>query len=154
MSAAPPVETTQQKLIDQFWETIPSTWNLVRSQLHAIAMEKFEVTDEQWHVLRHIHKGANSVSELAQVKRITRSAISQSIDLLVDKGLVERKHDMQDRRYIHLSLTQAGSDLVNAIFQINRKWMLEKMAAFSDEEIDAMIHGMQLLKQVFTSSEG
>ncbi len=154
MSPAPPAETTLQKVIEQFLDTIPPTWNLVRGHLHATAMEKFEVTEEQWHILRHIHKGVDSVSGLAQVKRITPSAISQSIDLLVDKGLVERKHSNQDRRFIQLSLTQNGNDLVSTIYQANREWMEGKMAALSPEDIATLTRGMQLLKQVFFSPEG
>mgnify|MGYP001022576228 CR=1 FL=1 len=146
-------EATPQKLIDQFWETIPSTWNKVRSHLHGVAMEKFEVTQEQWHILRHIHKGINSVSELAQVKLITRSAMSQSVEVLVEKGLVERRQNAQDRRFVLLYLTERGDELVNTILQLNREWMMEKMTALTAEEIQTMIWGMQLLKEVFDQPE-
>lgn len=153
MDSAPPLDMTRQKMIDQFWDTVPPVWSLVRSKLHAAAMEKFEVTEDQWRILRHIHMGADSVSKLAQVKRITRSAISQSIDLLVEKGLVEREYSNRDRRFIRLSLTQAGNDLVSTIFQINRAWMLEKISTLSEEELAAVITGMQLLKQVLLPLE-
>ncbi len=146
-------EATPQKLIDQFWETIPSTWNKVRSHLHGVAMEKFEVTQEQWHILRHIHKGINSVSELAQVKLITRSAMSQSVEVLVEKGLVERRQNAQDRRFVLLYLTEKGDELVSTILQLNREWMMEKMTALTTEEIQTMIWGMQLLKGVFDQPE-
>ncbi len=146
-------EATPRKLIDQIWETIPSTWNKVRSHLHGVAMEKFEVTQEQWHILRHIHKGINSVSELAQVKLITRSAMSQSVEVLVEKGLVERRQNAQDRRFVLLYLTEKGDELVSTILQLNREWMMEKMTALTTEEIQTMIGGMQLLKGVFDQPE-
>lgn len=146
-------EATPQKLIDQFWETIPSTWNKVRSHLHGVAMENFEVTQEQWHILRHIRKGINSVSELAQVKLITRSAMSQSVEVLVEKGLVERRQNAQDRRFVLLYLTEKGDELVSTILQLNREWMMKKMAALTAEEIQTMIRGMQLLKGVFDQPE-
>jgi DNA-binding MarR family transcriptional regulator len=149
MTSDPTDPAAPQRLIDMFWETIPSTWKLVRNQLHATAMEAFDVTEEQWHILRHIRKGAQSVSELAQIKLITRSAVSQSIDLLVEKGLVARTQTSQDRRFVQLTLTEVGNNLLNSIFLINRDWMMQKMAALSQAEIETAIRGMSILKQVF-----
>ena len=68
-----PVETTPskeillQQTIDRFWETIPPLWSRIRSHLRSTAAEHFGITVEQFHILRHIHRGKNSVCELAAV---------------------------------------------------------------------------------------
>ena len=135
--------------IDRFWETFPSVWDTIRANIRTIATENFEITVEQFHILRHIRKGRGSVSELAEVKQISRSAISQAVDVLVDKGLILRQTKAEDRRYVTLELTKNGNDLLNAIFEKNRIWMTEKLASISQEELSNVIQAMELLKKTF-----
>ena len=107
---------------------------------------------EQFHVLRHIRKGAGSVSELAEVRQISRPAISQAVEGLVERGLISRRQDTVDRRHVHLTLTPEGNEMLNTIFQKNRAWMEEKMAALSPEELEKISHALSLLKATFDDS--
>lgn len=135
--------------IDRFWESIPPVWNQIRGHLRSIAQEKFEISVEQFHVLRHIRRGIRSVSDLATVKQISRSAISQSVDGLVEKGLISRRPHADDRRFVELELTPSGDDMLNAIFDENRAWMIEKMSALTPEELAQMQQAFRLLKDAF-----
>ena len=138
-----------QTLIDRFWETVPPSWNAVRSNLRAAAAEHFGISVEQFHTLRHIRKGACSISALAKVQQVSRPAVSQAVDGLVSKGLVERQPDSIDRRCVHLALTPAGDELLNAIFQRNRVWMADRFAALSPQEAQSLLKALELLKNVF-----
>lgn len=133
--------------IDRFWETIPAVWSRIRGNVRGIAMEYFNLTVEQFHILRLIRKGNHSVSELAAVREISRSAISQAMDALIAKGLVTRCEHARDRRYVQIDLTEHGDDLLNAIFEKNRAWMLEKMNTLSEEELTILQKGMEILKK-------
>ena len=135
--------------IERFWESIPPVWNQIREHLQSIVQEKFEISVEQFHVLRHIRRGIRSVSDLATVKRISRSAISQSVDGLVEKGLISRRPHADDRRFVELELTPSGDDMLNAIFDENRAWMIEKMSALTPEELAQMQSAFHLLKDAF-----
>lgn len=147
------IDLTSDKIlhlaIDRFWETFPSVWDTIRGNIRTIATENFDITVEQFHILRHIRKGRVLVSELAAVKQISRSAISQAVDVLVDKGLIVRQTKAEDRRYVTLELTKNGNDLLNAIFEKNRIWMMEKLASISQEELNNVIQVMELLKKTF-----
>ncbi len=140
----------RQKAIERFWESLPSTWNQVRNNLRSIASEKFEISVEQFHILRHIRKGARSVSDLADLRKISRPAISQAVDVLVEKGLITRQQDVKDRRFVNLLLTPAGDELLTHIFQENRAWMIDKMQSLSDSDLETIIHAMELLSQAFS----
>ena len=135
--------------IDRFWESIPPVWNQIRGHLRSIAQEKFEISVEQFHVLRHIRRGIRSVSDLATVKQISRSAISQSVDGLVEKGLISRRPHANDRRFVELELTPSGDAMLNAIFDENRAWMIEKLSALTPEELAQMQQAFHLLKDAF-----
>jgi DNA-binding MarR family transcriptional regulator len=139
----------RQQAIDRFWETIPPVWNQVRNNLRCIASEKFEISVEQFHILRHIRKGITSVSDLAEVKRISRPAISQGVDALVEKGLISRRQETGDRRFVHLQLTQQGDTLLNQIFYENRTWMLSKMDDLDPDQLSSLVNALEILKESF-----
>ncbi|HEX9018145.1 MAG TPA: MarR family transcriptional regulator [Anaerolineaceae bacterium] len=151
-SSAQANDTTIDQVIERFWETVPSTWGRIRGHLRATAAEHFNLTVEQFHILRHIRRGIHSVSELAEVKQISRPAISQAVDTLVEKGLITRQQSEEDRRFVRLDLTENGSTLINAVFQENRAWMKEKMARLSEEDAALLENSFQLLKDIFSDT--
>lgn len=142
-------EATVNKTIDRFWETIPPLWGCIRGNVRGIAMEYFNLTVEQFHIMRHIRKGSHSVSELATDQQISRPAISQAVDLLVGKGLVTRCEQKKDRRYVQLELTENGNAMLNAIFEKNRVWMMEKMSGLNPEELSNISQALETLKEIF-----
>jgi DNA-binding MarR family transcriptional regulator len=143
------MEQEVNQAIDQFWDTVPRVWNLIRSHVRAIAAEQFGISVEQFHVLRHIRQGLTSVKDIAEARQISRPAISQAAEILVEKGLITRREEAGDRRFVHLALTPTGDELLNQIFHQNRAWMREKMAALSAEELELITEGLRLLKVSF-----
>lgn len=141
-----------QQAIEHFWETFPPFWRRIRKHVREIAAEEYDISFEQFHILRHIHQGLASVSELADNRGISRAAISQSVDALVEKGLIARRTDEQDRRYIHLELTPSGNRLLNAIFEKNREWMKKKLQQLSPDELSQINQALDVLRTTFNSS--
>ncbi len=141
-----------KQAIDQYWETVPLVWNQIRSHLRSIAMEQFDISVGQFYVLRHIRKGLTSVRDIADARQISRPAISQEVDLLVEKGLITRKQEADDRRFVHLALTKEGEVLINQLFALNRAWMVERMAQLSADDLNQITQGLKLLKSAFDST--
>jgi len=142
-------EETLIQTIDQFWETVPTVWNLIRGNLRTIATEQYDISVEQFHILRHIRKGRTSVSELADVRQISRSAISQSVELLVEKRLITRRQEAGDRRFVHLALTPQGEELLNQVFRQNRAWMAENLASINPADLSLITRSLALLQSAF-----
>lgn len=137
--------------IDQYWETVPLVWSQIQSHLRSIAMEQFDISVGQFYLLRHIRKGLTSVRDIADARQISRPAISQEVDLLVEKGLITRKQEADDRRFVHLALTNEGEVLLNQLFALNRAWMEERMAQLSADDLNQITQGLKLLKSAFDS---
>jgi DNA-binding MarR family transcriptional regulator len=146
---ASPSKELLHQTIEQFWETIPPTWHRIRGNLQKVITEHFDVTVEQFHTLRRIHMGIQSTSELAAEKHISRPAISQIVDTLVGKGLLTRHQNTADRRYVRLELTQAGLDLIEAVFQKNHTWMVEMLSELNVAELEGLLEGLQALHKAF-----
>jgi DNA-binding MarR family transcriptional regulator len=89
------------------------------------------------------------VGELAEEQQISRPAVSQIVQILVEKGLVIRQTDAHDRRYVHLEITQSAAELLEAVYGKNRRWMAEKMASLNEEQLKTIQAAMEMLKKTF-----
>jgi len=134
-------ERLREQAIDRFWETVPPLWGTIRTHIRTEATTNFDITVEQFHILRHVRRGTGSVSELATAKNISRSAISQAVDLLVKKGLLTRVQSTQDRRFVELALTEAGNELLDKLFKETRDWMKTRMTQLNTEELETIAAG-------------
>ena len=141
-------EKLRDQAIDRFWETVPALWNIVRSHIRAVATADFDITVEQFHILRFVRKGTESMSELAAARNISRPAMSQAAEILVKKGLLTRVQSAQDRRYVELALTDAGNQLLSTVFQDTREWMKERMHGLTTVELETMVKAMEAMKKM------
>jgi len=144
-----PSEQLIPAAIEAFWTTIPPVWNRVKANVRAIAFEHYDISVEQFHILRHIRRGLTSVSELAEVKQITRSAVSQAVDILVARGLICRRQNALDRRNIPLELTKSGNDLLDTIWEKNRSWMKNRMISLTEGDLETLTCAFEILSKTF-----
>ena len=138
-------------LIDKFWESVPPAWRRMRAQIRHIAVEKFQMTEEQFQVLRRIRRGSTSVSALAEASQTSRSAVSKAVEVLVRRGLVTRSQDPQDRRNLPLALTEEGQRVMEAIFSEAEAWLSARFARLSTTESEALLQGMETLRNLFSN---
>ncbi|MFN8412025.1 MAG: MarR family transcriptional regulator [Anaerolineales bacterium] len=144
----PPTENLREQTIDRFWETVPPLWGKIRNHLRATATGNFDISVEQFHILRHVRRGIDSVSELAAAKNISRPAISQGVEILVKKGFLTRIQSTEDRRYVKLALTPSGNNLLDTVFKETRGWMKERMSDLTTEELNNIMKAMESLKKM------
>lgn len=139
-----------QQTVETFWETFPPFWHRVRAHIRQSA-EHHEISEEQFHILRHIRHGQCSVSELAEAKNISRPAVSQGVDALVNKGIILRVTNANDRRHIQLTLTDSGNALLDSVFEDTRQWMMQTLTPLSDEELQMLTQAMDFLRKTQSS---
>jgi len=139
--------------VDSVLNTLPQLWERLRGRLRAAAIERFGITLEQFHALRHIRRGCSSVSELADRKLTSKAAVSQSVEALVRKGLVTRSRDQVDRRKVRLELTPYAKEVLEANAAANRAFMTERMATLTEEEIILIQGAMTALQRLFLPEE-
>lgn len=66
------------------------------------------LTFRQYRILRRVREGQTTMTAIGQHATISLPAISESVEGLVRKGLLERRTDPTDRRAANLMLTDAG----------------------------------------------
>jgi DNA-binding MarR family transcriptional regulator len=137
-------------LIDKFWESVPPAWHQTRSQIRRTAVENFNMTEEQFQVLRRIRKGSTSVSTLADASQTSRSSVSKAVDALVNKGLISRQQDLADRRNIPLALTEEGQRVLGGIYDVTEQWLSACFTRLTPEETESLLQGLESLHKAFT----
>lgn len=80
------------------------------NRLHGRVLGQLEtpLTYRQHRLLRRVGEGHTSLVALATLANLTVPTVSESIDGLVRRGLLDRQENPQSRRSIVLSLTPAG----------------------------------------------
>ena len=145
-----PAPLSSQQVIDKFWESIPPAWRQTRTQVRRIAIERFQMSVEQFQVLRRIRRGSTSVSALAETSQTGLPAVSKAVESLVWRGLVVRSSDPLDRRKLPLALTEEGQRVLQVIFSEAEAWLAVRFEKLDDREIESIMKGFAALDKAFT----
>lgn len=136
-------------MVEKFWESVPRAWHRTREVIRGAASEKFQLTVEQFQVLRRIRRGITSVSSIAEDSLTSRSAVSKTVDVLVNKGLISRHQDPNDRRNIPLELTARGDQIMAAIYQEAETWLMTRFERLTNDERQSLGDGLEQLVKAF-----
>ena len=95
-----------------------------------------------------------SVKELAELLRTDKSAISRSVEELVQKGFVERNPSKEDRRYVELRLLQKGQERFDKIehdmyFKFKEVW-----ERIPEEKRGLVLESLKLYNEACLAAEG
>jgi MarR family 2-MHQ and catechol resistance regulon transcriptional repressor len=85
------------------------------------------------------HKQPVSSREVATELGVTRGAVAQFVDALVQFGLIEKNVDTNDRRISYLTLTKEGKAKLKKFEQFRNKLTKEITKSLSDAELEQII---------------
>lgn len=108
-----------------------------------------EITNDQHYILRHIHlAGECTSSELAETFEVNKSAITAIINRMVDRGIIQRIRDEDDRRVVYLSLTKEGEKLYLDAQDRVRLLVESIITQFEEQEITSFLNTYEKLAQI------
>jgi len=103
---------------------------------------KFECSIKDINLIEFLHKNKRTMGEIAEETNLTPGSVTTLISHFIDKGLVEREYDKNDRRKIYIVLTKQGNNIGDALDE-NHKEVTEKILnTLSDDEQDKLIELM------------
>ena len=114
----------------------------------------YNCTYAQCHVIWETAQESKiSVNELATRLNISKSAVSRTVDDLVNKGYLERKPNPKDRRYVDIELTEKGQKTFQEIELSSRRYFETILENIPENKRAATLEGIQTfstaLYQVF-----
>jgi DNA-binding MarR family transcriptional regulator len=90
--------------------------------------------------------GAMSMGHLAEALDVSVASMTGIVDRMEKRGLVERRHDEQDRRVVLVQPTQAGKAVFTVIGEQRRFGLGKILDQLSDDELAALLQGHRALR--------
>jgi DNA-binding MarR family transcriptional regulator len=122
----------------------------IRAQLHAIGLD--DLPRNGAFILAGIDATGGPRGDLPSDLGVTKQAVSQVIDTLVNRGYLTRRPDPDDRRRITLELTERGQQAVDAIMRGVEAVDVQLRERVSPEQIEAMRSVLASLTEIKTVS--
>ncbi|PQJ36113.1 hypothetical protein BSZ35_17230 [Salinibacter sp. 10B] len=98
-----------------------------------------DLTSGQFGVLESVyHLGPMYQGQLGEKLLQSKGNISTIVTNLADRGLVERRRDEADRRYVKIHLTAEGKSLIEDLFPEHVQTIRQTFSALDDEEIEEL----------------
>ena len=69
---------------------------------------------------------------------LSKGNVSQAVESLIQKSILQRKQDTEDRRKIHLSLTPAAHTITQELEIISKEFLEEVFSGLSQEELELL----------------
>lgn len=121
----------------------------IRAQLHAIGID--DLPRNGAFILAGIDTSGGPRQDLPAELGVTKQAVSLVIDVLVNRGYLERHSDPGDRRRVVLELTARGQDVVDATLRGVEVVDRELEARVPPEQIEAMRSALIALTEIKTT---
>ena len=88
------------------------------------------------HVLLFLanHPEQNTARDVVELRGLSKSQVSQAVDLLAAEGLLLRTPDREDRRIVHLSITPRGEPLARECQRLQVQCGRRLLEGLSPEE--------------------
>jgi DNA-binding MarR family transcriptional regulator len=88
-----------------------------------------------------------SLKALSEQLGLSLPGISRSVDVLVQRGLVKRKEDPEDRRAKRVELTAKGRRTFEALIELRLAALDEWVAQLDPDERDALSRGVRAVER-------
>jgi DNA-binding MarR family transcriptional regulator len=100
-------------------------------------------------ILIALSRGPHSVGQLAEVLGVSRPAATQLVDKLVEHGMVERRHDLQDRRVVLVDYVPGMHEVAHRIMESRRSRLAAALETLTDEEARVFLKGLRAITESF-----
>ncbi len=102
-------------------------------------MQPLELTAMQWEPILLLKlERADTVAALARESNVNCGAMTRMLDRLEEKQLVRRRRSVNDRRVVHLELTDKGRRVGDEIQPLINAELKRHLRGFNDKEISTL----------------
>ena len=99
------------------------------------------------------NRGSTTTGKLAAVLKVTPTNMTGIIDRLLEKKLITRTGDPDDRRVLVLRTTTRGEELVAELRQKRKERMTEIFSRFTEEEAKIVLQSLKILAKAIEVGE-
>ncbi len=89
--------------------------------------------------------GETAMNGLSEAMRVHGTTMTRMVDTMVERGMVERVPDPQDRRVVRVRLSARGEDVVASLRRSKRELMGATLRELPEAELRDMLEGLRRL---------
>ena len=78
----------------------------------------------------------DTAADIVELRMLSKGNVSQAVESLIQKSLIRRSQDKNDRRKIHLYLTEKAEPVTSSIVLMRKEFNKEVFFGISQEELD------------------
>ena len=78
--------------------------------------------------------GRDAAADIVELRMLSKSNVSQAVESLIQKSLLQRRQDAEDRRRIHLSLTSESKPITEDMESVRAVFRERIFRGFTEEE--------------------
>ena len=112
-----------------------------------------DLTFSQFVTIKKLAGGIASVTDLARAAELNPGAMTRLLDRLEAKGLIERVADPEDRRALHIHLTDAGVAIWRDIDQCGQRVHDRAFGEMPQAERDELLRLLERVRDNLTSED-
>jgi DNA-binding MarR family transcriptional regulator len=128
------MQAKQEKLIEQLNQFAGITMH-INMIYNMQFMQEHDLSFTHLSSLFFIYRaGCTNIQCLADHLGVTKAAVSQMVDRLVESGLISREEDPIDRRSKLICLSETGESLVQKAFLTRRKWVPNLVTSLTETQ--------------------
>jgi DNA-binding MarR family transcriptional regulator len=144
--------TNSEECAAKVMETIPLVMRFIRADMRANSAACLSIPQLRSLAFLNRSPGA-SLSDLADHLGVTCATASATVERLVQRNLVQRIDDPQERRRVILNLTEEGRYHLKQSQDQTRAHIAELLESLTHEQIAHIEEGLAFLKNVFEQTE-
>ncbi|MBW4633026.1 MAG: MarR family transcriptional regulator [Iphinoe sp. HA4291-MV1] len=146
------LDKPSQECAAKLMETIPLLMRFIRADMRTHSADSLSIPQLRSLAFLNRNPGA-SISEVADHLGVTCATASTTIERLVQRNLVERTDNPQERRRVILNLTKEGKQQLEQSQEKTRAHIVEILECLTPEQVAHIEEGLALLKDVFEQTE-
>lgn len=140
-----------EELTQELLSILPLLTRIVAAEVRREAGDA--TTMPQFRVLAHLQSGPLTLSVLAKQRRVSLQAMSELVQVLVERGWIRRTPDQHDRRQQLLHLTDHGRQHYERAHAQTLKRLVPLMSALDKAERSAVQRALPALRRVLARDE-
>ena len=93
--------------------------------------------------------GKDTAADIVELRLLSKGAVSKGVESLIQKSLLERIPDTEDRRKIHLRLTPQAGPVTETVNEVRDEFLETVLDGFTKEELETQD---RFLKKLFDNT--
>ena len=94
--------------------------------------------------------GKDTAADIVELRGLSKGAVSKAVECLIQKSLLERVPDLEDRRKIHLKIMPEAGPVTESINEVKEEFVGTILEGFTKEELEMQ---SQFLDRLFENTK-